>query len=209
MDTPLLPSSRNFVTHIGSLGIGEETAAILDDIRFLLQAVIYQTDPDPEPLDVDDGGKLATTAKWVCDRITSLGNPLDQTLSQDFIYQSCRKVALIYCQAIIERTPLSRSCTTQDLSQLWAAVWRITLTQWKKIPGIFIWILLSVNQAAQETQHGRLIKSLLKSASFYVALENWEVIDGSLAAFVKLQRWLKEKSALEESAETLDSLVAD
>jgi hypothetical protein len=210
LDTPLLPSSRNFATLVGSLGIGEETATILDDIRFLLQAIIYQTNTDQKPLDVDDKNKLVATAKWVCDRIiTSRRNPLDQTLSQDFMYQSCRKAALIYCKAITERTPLSRCCTTRDLSQLWATVWRVTLTQWKKIPGIFIWILLSVNQASQDTHHGRLIKSLLKSASFYIALENWEVIDGSLAAFVKLQRWLRERSVVEDSAETLDSLVAD
>lgn len=209
LDNPLLRSSQKFAIHFECLGIGEETATILDDMRFLLQAVIYQADSDRDSLDVNDEGKLAATSSWVCDRITSLGEVPKQALNSDFIYQSCRKAASIYCKAISERSALSHACTIQDLSQLWASMWRVTLTQWKKIPGIFIWILLSVNQAAQDMPHGRLIKSLLKSSSFYIALENWEVVDETLEAFVKLQRWLREGTVVEQNAELLNSCLTN
>jgi hypothetical protein len=175
-------------------------------MRFLLQAVIYHTNADHEALDVDDGVKLATTSNWVRDRITSPS--VDQSLNTDFVYLSCRKAALIYCKSISERTPLSYTCTLQDLNQLWASMWRITLSQWKKIPGIFIWILLSINQAAQDTPHGRLVKSLLKSASFYVALENWEAIDGSLGSFVRLQRWLRGRVVVEQMGQNVDPVMS-
>ena len=207
MSTPLLQSERSFADHAEDIGISVQTACILDDMRFLLQAVITQTDNNRENIDSKDQQKLITTSTWIRDRIAVLPEKNGQGSSpaNDFIYQSCRKAALIYCKAILELTPLSQACTLQDLNQLWSSMWRVTLSQWKKIPGIFIWVLLSANQAAQDTAHGRFLKSMLKSASFYIALQNWQIVDGSLGAFVRLQRWLREGTVSEQSFEPLDS----
>ena len=193
MSTPFLQSERNFSDHSKVLSISTETAIILDDMRFLLQAVISQINRDRHPdsgsFESNDEEKLISTSTWVRDRIACLIGAAD-----DFIYQSVRKAALIYCKSIVERTSLSHACTLQDLNGLWVNMWRIPLSRWKKTPGIFIFILLSANQAAQDTAHGRFLKSMLKSASFYVALDNWEVIDGTLGVFVMLQRWLRERA---------------
>ena len=163
---------------------------ILDDMRFLTTSICQQIEVEPTRKGEE---KMKLLAIWVRDRTlaSSNGNESDGPLSNDHIYKCCRKVALIYCQAIVNRCSLAQACTMQDLNQLWASMWRITLSQWKRIPGIFIWVLLAVNPAAQNTPHGRLLKSLLKSASLYVALEHWELIDGSLMSFVRLQRWLR------------------
>jgi hypothetical protein len=202
MSTPFLPSKRQFAGHSDVLGIGKETSIILDDMRFLLQAVISQVDAARDCFESKDDGKLISTSIWIRDRIYCLSGPAD-----DFIYQSARKAALVYCKAIVERISLSRACTLQDLSQLWTSMWRVPLSRWKKTPGIFIFILLSANQAAQDTAHGRFLKSMLKSASFYVALENWEVIDETLGAFVKLQRWLREMPFMEHMVKPLGSQI--
>ena len=204
MSTPFLLSERQFAGHSGLLGISKETAIILDDMRFLLHAVTSQMDRGQDSFESTDEEKLISTSIWIRDRISCLAGPAD-----DYIYQSVRKAALIYYKAIIERTSLSRACTLQDLNQLWTSMWRIPLSRWKKTPGIFIFILLSANQAAQDTAHGRFLKSVLKSASFYVALENWEVIDVTLGAFVKLQRWLRERTFVEDVAEPLGSQITD
>jgi hypothetical protein len=87
----------------------------------------------------------------------------------------------------------------QDLNQLWSSMWRVTLTQWKQIPGIFVWIILSGLQAAQGTPHGRFLKSMFKAAAAYMSLDYFDVVDASLMNFIKMQTWLR---SAEEDRET-------
>jgi hypothetical protein len=191
MSTPLLPSKDRFSTYSDELNISIETAMILDDIRFLTSSITKLGRLDPLEQDLT---KLLATSTWIRDRIHALPDcaGLLNPTSTDFIYRSCRLAALVYCKAIVEHIPLSQACTFEDLKSLWECMWRVTLTEWKKIPGIFIWIILSAHQAAQDTAYGRGLKSMLKTSSFYIALENWNVVDGALMTFVGLQRWLKK-----------------
>jgi hypothetical protein len=188
LNTPLLYSQVQFSSITTRLGIAKETATILDDMRFLIQAVIKQV--NREPTDVEKL-KLIKTSSWIRDRILQLPEGInDHPLANDFLYKSCRIAALIYCKSIIERIPLYKACLLHDLHHLWGNMWRITLTRWKGIPGIFLFIILSANQAAQNTPYGRFLKNMLKASSSYIALDNWEVVDGSLISFLKLQKWL-------------------
>ncbi len=81
-------------------------------------------------------------------------------------------------------------------------MWKVQLSRWKQIPGIFLFILLSVIPAAQDTVYGRFLKSMLKAATSYISLEYWDVVDGSLMAFVRLQKWLSMKNGPSEEAGT-------
>jgi len=191
MNTPLLPSKDRFSTHSDELSISNETAMILDDMRFLTSSIIKLNTDDPLEQDLP---KLLATSTWIRDRILALSDyqDLSNPTSADFIYRSCRLSALVYCKAIVEHIPLSQACTLEDLKSLWESVWRVTLTEWKKIPGIFIWIILSAHQAAQDTAYGRFLKSMLKTSSLFIALENWNVVDGALMTFVGFQRWLRK-----------------
>jgi len=190
MSTPLLPSQDDFVSSYKDLHISRETAIILDDMRFLMQAILQQVDHPPSP---QEESKLATTSTWIRDRILALpdGAQADGPLGSDYIYKTCRMAAMIYCRAIVDRTSLFTSCTLPNLNQLWGSMWRITLSEWKAIPGIFLWVILAVNPSAQDLPHGRFLKSMLKTSTFYMGLEHWEEVDGSLMGFVKLQRWLR------------------
>lgn len=67
------------------------------------------------------------------------------------------------------------------------------------MPGIFLFIILSANQAGQTTPHGRLLKSMFKASSSYMALDHWDVVDGALMSYLKLQRWLGDARVKEES----------
>lgn len=191
MSTPLLASETRFSTQLDGLHISRETAMILDDMRFLTISIIKLGNLDPLEQDLT---KLLATSTWIRDRICTLPDSPTLSLStpEDFIYRSCRISALIYCKAIVERVPLSQACTPEDLSSLWGTMWQVTLTRWKSIPGIFIWIILSAHQAAQDTAYGRFLKSMLKTTSFYIALEDWNVVDGALMTFIGLQRWLRK-----------------
>lgn len=197
--SPLLYSQITFLSVATELKLEKETAFILDEMSFLIQTVIRQLHHAPNET---ESVKLEKTAIWARNRIADLSEGNDNhLLSNDFLYKSCRIASLIYCRAIAERIPLSLACTVQDLDALWINMWQITLTRWKEIPGIFLFVILSANQAAQNTPHGRLSKSMFKASSSYIALDNWDVVDGALMSYLKLQTWLGDARVKEESAQ--------
>lgn len=189
--TPLLSSGGvTFASKNEELGISNETATILDNIRFLILATTRTVN---RPTTTKEREKLKSTARWTRDGIAALPtrNELDSPLTQDFVYQSVIITAQIYCRAITEHIPLSKACRIQDLAQLWGSVWRVSLRRWKQIPGIFLWILLSAIQVAEKTPHGRFLKTMVKGVMTYLAVEFWDVVDGAGMGFVRLQRWLR------------------
>ncbi|RDL37623.1 uncharacterized protein BP5553_05056 [Venustampulla echinocandica] len=189
MSTPFLSSKERFSNHTKELNIDKETAIILDDMRFLTLSVLKLESSKPLEQDLT---KLIATSTWIRDRIIELPKiSAPPNSPSEFIYASTRLAAIIYCKAIVNRTSLSQACTMEELNALWGVMWRVRLTQWKQIPGIFLWILLSATQAAQNTPHGRFLKSMIKTSSFYIGLAEWPVVDGTFRAFVRMQRWLR------------------
>jgi len=189
--TPILSSSGvTFSNHHEEMGISNGTAEILDNIRFLVLATIRTVD---RPATSQDGSKLSKTAFWTRDWLASLPTGIEPNsdLSQDFVYQSCRTAAHIYCRAVTEHIPLSKTCGMENLAQLWGSVWKVSLSRWKQIPGVFLWILLSALQAAEKTPYGRFLKSMVKGVMTFLAVESWEVVDAAAMGFVRLQRWLR------------------
>lgn len=188
VSTPWMYSLISFTSIRDQLQIAPETASILDDMRFLQISTTKAVENTHY-----DAAKLKAEAEWIQSRILALPTGTDSTspLFDDNIYKSCRTAALIYIRAILTHTPLSHTCTLQDLNQLWSSMWRVSLTQWKQIPGVFVWIILSGLQAAQSTPHGRFLKSMFKAAASYMSLEYFEVVDASLMNFVKMQTWLR------------------
>jgi hypothetical protein len=46
-----------------------------------------------------------------------------------------------------------------------------------------------------EKDHARLSKMMVKGASIYLAIEDWNVAMGCLRGFVGVQRWLREEGS--------------
>ena len=190
LSTPFVTAQETFTNCADKLQISKETATILDDMRFLLLALVKQVDRE---LSEQEKTKLATTSIWIRDRIAALpgGSEAETPLATDYIYKSCRIAASIYCRAIAQRTSLSRACTLQELNHFWVNMWQIKLSRWKQIPGIFLFIILSAVSAAEDTPYGRFLKCMFKTTSAYVGIDYWVLVDAALMAFVKLQRWLR------------------
>ncbi|RFU30129.1 hypothetical protein B7463_g6195, partial [Scytalidium lignicola] len=208
LNTPLLPSETPFATISSALNITQETALLLDDMRFLTNAVIHQT---KHPFTENSHLKFTTTAAWIRDRIAALPEetPPPSILSSSttispnpHIYTTVLLASRIYVSSILIHTPLSESCTLADLNRIWNTMWRVTLTQWKSIPGIFIWVLLVILQASRGREHGRLVKSMLKAACYLVAVGQagedgldevgWAVVEGALERWVGVTAWMRE-----------------
>jgi hypothetical protein len=160
-------------------------------MHFLFRALLAHIDHHAP---ADQEAKIQKTALWVQNRISSLANPTEPSITseQGFIHANILTASQIYCRAILTHTSLAHACTVSDLNAIFATMWRVSLTRWKQIPGIFLFAVLSLIQAAQNRPQGRLLKSMFKTASSYVALEQWDVVDGMLMAFWRLARWLDD-----------------
>jgi hypothetical protein len=190
MGTPFVASDTSFLATAESLDIRQETALILDDIRFLLLGLLEHISYPPSE---STKAKFETTVLWISNRISSSpdGSSPDSALAQDHIYKSVLIAALVFCRSITQHLPLSKACSLPDLQKLWVNMWKVKLSRWKTIPGIFLFIILAAIPAAQETPHGRFLKSMLKTTTAYISLENWDVVDSTLFSFVEVQRWLR------------------
>ncbi|KAK0745415.1 hypothetical protein B0T21DRAFT_381415 [Apiosordaria backusii] len=114
----------------------------------------------------------------------------------DYIYQSVRLAAILYSRAIMLRRPFSQVVTQVEYLQLWKTAWRVPLSTWRSLLGVFNWILLplvlsSASSGGEDVNnHGHFVKGLLNLSLLQIGMENWELCRGVMDASVGLQRWL-------------------
>ncbi|RFU32064.1 hypothetical protein B7463_g4264, partial [Scytalidium lignicola] len=182
-DSPLLPSKNRLVDSYKDLKISLETAAILDDMRFLTISALSLVRGDTS---AEQTAKFITTANWIHKRVSN-APPLD-----NYFYETCRSAAIVYSTSMLHRKLLSQVCTAELLGKFWMSMWRVSLSGWKKTPGIFLWLVLVMTPFAQGRSEGRFLKSMISASIMAIGLENWEVVMIQLRAFVALQKWLKD-----------------
>lgn len=108
----------------------------------------------------------------------------------DYLYQSIRLAALMYTTAIVERKPFSITCSLHDFYQLWTTIWRVPLTVWKSMMGIFLWIEVAITPPARDTPHGRFVKSMLTIVCLNLGVDNWDATSNAMRSAIRLQAWL-------------------
>jgi hypothetical protein len=170
---------------------------VLDDMQLLMSPILAHVSNQHS----DETIKFQAMALSILNRMETLSDrsSLCSALVQDHIYRSVLLAALIYCRSITSRLPLSRTCSLVDLNNLWASMWRVNLSRWKEIPGIFLFVILAA--IPERTPHGRFLKSMLKTTTAYLSLGYWDVVDCTLMTYVELQRWLRD--------DTPDMVVAE
>ncbi|KAK0670581.1 hypothetical protein QBC41DRAFT_221525 [Cercophora samala] len=113
----------------------------------------------------------------------------------DYIYQSVRLAAILYSRAIMLRRPFKQIVTRAEYLQLWRTTWKVPLSIWRSLLGVFNWILLplvssSSSQEQDSNNHGHFVKGMLNVSLLQIGMENWELCSGIMDASVGLQRWL-------------------
>lgn len=108
----------------------------------------------------------------------------------DPLYQAVRQTALVYARAVLQRRPFSQVVEPHEFVQLWTATWRVSLTTWKGLLGVFMWVTLSIIGSARDTPHDLFVKSMLSICTVQMSLESWDVAAGALKAAVRLNAWL-------------------
>ncbi|KAH6844926.1 hypothetical protein B0I37DRAFT_392272 [Chaetomium sp. MPI-CAGE-AT-0009] len=274
LNTPLIPTLVRFSSCASVLHIHPAVASILDDMRFLLAAVLAL----PERPSAKELQKVHTTSAWIHERISSLpeyspairrhsaasstpstgssampetcedpqpppsrrrqshaerqqhqnpprtlkpaaaaGQAQQRTLkltppppppvplatdsdsdspSPDPVYQTVRLAALLYSRAIMHRRPFSLVVTSDEFLRLWTTAWRVPLSTWRSLLGVFNWVLLPIvpsgGKAAQP--HDRFVKGMMNISLFQMGVDNWEIASAVMEAELSLQRWLGGES---------------
>lgn len=109
----------------------------------------------------------------------------------DLAYRCVRRVALIYCRAILTRTPTSRVCDVHEFLDIWSSMWQNTMASWNKIIGIFMWALVAIVPSCDEAPKVRFVETLLTNGFMATAVENWHVALEAAETALRLQKWLR------------------
>jgi hypothetical protein len=190
LDSPLLQSSTRFINKVKELDISPEAAQLLDDMRFLTTSVLSLSSPTTQNI-TEQKAKFRATVKWIHERLLALSAPS----SPINIDPSLAAPSTIYTLALLHRMPLSMTCTPALLMQLWSTMWRVPLPTWKKLPGIFFWVLLVANPFARDRPEGRFLKGLMPSCLVAIGMEGneekgWDLAMAEVRGFMQVQRWL-------------------
>lgn len=189
---PLHASAGSFTVHKASLGLSAEAAEILDNIQFLTTAITFANSPS---------SKIQCTASWFHNQIQSTPKPQITPTStpEDLITASIRLTALIYTRSIAMKTPISQTFHQPQLEELYVSVFRLGFARWKRIPGIFLWIMLTSCSVGEVRPEGRKLQFKLALTGVAIACVSFDCIHAYLKAFWSVQRWIaRERETIED-----------
>ncbi|KAK3301447.1 uncharacterized protein B0H64DRAFT_370561 [Chaetomium fimeti] len=113
----------------------------------------------------------------------------------DHVYQAVRLAALLYSRAIMHRRPFSLVVTADEFLRLWTTAWRVPLSTWRSLLGVFNWVLLPIVPSGKAAQpHDRFVKGMMNISLFQMGVDNWEIASAVMEAELSLQRWLGGES---------------
>ena len=195
--TPLVPSTGPFKKCAQELGLEEATAAILDDIRFLVETVLSMP-PAPSP---PEAAKLKSLSDWMDDRISAIRpeacQPADDVSrkpsgADSGIHRCVQLAALIFCRAIRSRTVLSKACSQKDALELVEAIQQVPLETWKSLLGVLHWLLTAVAPSSRGTDQS---VHMLLLATLQMGLGDWTIVVCASRRILQLQVWLARGDA--------------
>ena len=207
-NSPLSDSGIPFRDIHESLALDLQIALILDDMRFLTTSVLsLSLSEDASSLPLESTQPLApesiqSNASRIYNELGHLPiTPLTATSStKDIISEVIRITATAYSSAIAARTPFSQAYTAALRQQLYARIWRVSLSTWKKIPGVFQWILLVACPGSANDVPGRLLRRTASVVAIFIGLRHFGLSATCVRTFWQVQRWIAgmEKAGIED-----------
>lgn len=186
--SPLLPFEMTFQQSAGSLDLSLGAAEILDDVQALTLLIT------PYPLTKTPTAKIQSTASWANKQLQLSPSISTPATDSESIFETIRLAALVYSTCIMSLIPFYSPQHEPLLHELNDNLSRVSLTRWKEIPGIFLWILLIAAPSSGNDAHGRFLKKKMAVAGMSIGLEDFNLATGHLRAFWKVQRWIARES---------------
>lgn len=200
-ESPLFMSGDSFADTLESRGLLPDTAKILDEMTSIIaQIVDYR-----HRSDFENQCFLAKTKNFQ-QHILALPSAdiRDLPSTSDYIYESIRLTTKITLRAILSEIPFSIACSEKDLAQLYEAINRVPLTKWKKLSGVWSWVLLTINPKAKDLQVGVRLRYELRFAAVMHAVREWQGCVNAMEVFLEVQKWIRSegKSDINDSRYT-------
>ncbi|KAK2052625.1 hypothetical protein LY76DRAFT_670196 [Colletotrichum caudatum] len=187
--SPLLASSSRFESIAGKLGLCASAAKILDDVRFLTVSVTSGS------ASASCKSKIRTTASWLHGRLRDGGNVERLAISseEEWILETIRIAALIYSCSIKSMRQISRFDDDETLEAAYLALTSVSMTTWKRNPGVFLWIMLVAAPNAAPDAKGRFIRRKMAVTGLSIGFEDFVLGISFLKAFWSVSRWIAEE----------------
>jgi hypothetical protein len=189
-DSPLYMSSGFFAEKGSEIGLHAITAQILDDLTLILtgvRSVIL------EGYSESKHSNILQTAILIQDRILLLrsANEANHPTSKDYIYETCRLVALTYLRTIINHAYFSKAWHPEELQELFSAIILTPMHYWKPLSGVWLFVVLSINPPREDLYPGAMFKFFLKTSSFHMAAWDWQCWVNIMETYLALQKWIR------------------
>lgn len=186
-DSPTVPSETKFVDMQAELGLTAAAAQILDDVRFLVTSVtVGEEGPTKAP-------KARSTAAWLHRRLREM--PAEQineaTPEKMCMQEAIRLAALIHSWSISSLSQISGLRDDALVDQAFTAMRSVSLTTWKRTPGIFLWVMLVAAPNTKQDARGRFVRRKMAVAGLSIGFEDFIVGISYLRAFWLVQRWIE------------------
>ncbi|KAF9876967.1 hypothetical protein CkaCkLH20_05813 [Colletotrichum karsti] len=188
-DSPLLGSSTSFESIAEKFGMCVETARILDDVRFLTMSVTsVATMPTGAP-------KIRSTASWLYDKLRGMPGlrPTATSSEADWMRETIRLAALIYSWAVKSLRQISEFDDQEVLEDAYTAMRRVRLVTWKKMPGVFLWIMLVAAPNAGPDAKGRFVRRKMAVTGLSIGFEDFVLGISYLKSFWTVQQWIAKE----------------
>jgi hypothetical protein len=162
-------------------------AEILDDVRLLttsITSLLFSGN-----FSKNYRSKLQNAALRTHNHII---NVISSNPDTDFIYETCRIAALAYSSSIMSNTPFSQGYfgDKERRREFYSKLWKVGLTSWKKIPGIFLWILLVAGPGSGNSPIDMYLKEKATITAVSMVVDDFDLAVGCLRAFWVVQRWI-------------------
>ncbi|TKW57847.1 hypothetical protein CTA1_9831 [Colletotrichum tanaceti] len=185
-DSPLIASPSRFESIAGKLGLCATAAKILDDVRFLTVSVASQSASSGWTC------KVRSTASWLYDRLRNrdTAGPAIVASEEEWILETVRIAALIYSWSIKSMRQISRFDDNETLEAAYQALTSVSMTTWKRIPGVFLWIMLVAAPNAAPDAKGRFVRRKMAVTGLSIGFEDFRLGISYLKAFWSVQQWI-------------------
>ena len=194
MDSPISPHCRRFVDYDQqkTLRIDEATAVILDAARSLVQTIVRKGTGESDSEKAIFEGECRNFWSYLL-TLPSAYDEKDDTHRHDLIYETIRLVALSFTKALLDRTPLSITWDLSSLRDVFLALLRLGRNAWDHIPGVLLWVTMTIAPATQEVPIVRAwISSSEQRLGASMGFSDWREFIMSTENFLNYQSLLQE-----------------
>jgi hypothetical protein len=193
---PMLESDIKFGDIYEILGLNIVTASILDDIRLITTSTLS--------FSIAENNTMNLTPKERSTIIQSVAQKINENLqflsiitsdtssSTDLIYDAIHLSAIVYTSATACRIPLSLAYPLKLRHRLCDNLRRINLSSWKKIPGIFLWVLFIACPGSGDGVQDRLLRRNASLTSVYLGFRALGLSVSCLRNLYRVQRWIAD-----------------